>query len=409
MKAPSPADSSSISGGRLFPGFFMGGFECSTHRLRSGQRLDLVAATAHDRFCDLDYARLRGQGIRVAREGARWHLIEATPGNYNFSSAAPMVEVSRKHEIQVLWDLCHYGWPDDIDIFKPEFVRRYSRFAMRFAKWLASETPGPFFFAPINEISFFSWAGADDPHLNPYCRGRGFELKQQLVRAAVEGMEAIKSILPAARFLQIDPLIHIVPKGNRPKEHAAAEGYRLAQFQAFDMLAGRICPELGGDEKYLDIIGLNFYPNNQWVYQGRALTPRDPRYRPLRDLLREVWTRYSRPMFIAETGTEGRRRPAWLRYVCQETRAAMDAQVPVDGICLYPIVNHPGWTNQRHCHNGLWDYADDQGHRPIYKPLARELRAWQSTFEGSQRPYGTREPVASQTIRGEHRVLAHMD
>ncbi|MHC1769897.1 MAG: beta-glucosidase [Verrucomicrobiia bacterium] len=369
---------------RLFPGFFIGGFECSTHRLRSGRRLDLIGATRHDQFCDQDYARLRSQGIRVAREGARWHLIEASPGRFDFSSAASMVRASQKHGVQVLWDLCHYGWPDEgLDIFTPEFVRRFARYAGRFAQWLCHEMPGPFFFAPINEISFFAWAGADEPHLNPYCRGRGFELKRQLVRAAIEAMEAIWAVIPGARFLQIDPLVHIVPKANRPKERAEAEGYRNAQFQAADMLRGRLCPELGGDDKYLDVIGLNYYPNNQWVYKGRALTPKDPRYRPLRELLREVRDRYERPMFIAETGTEGRRRPGWLRYVCEETREAIDQGVPVEGICLYPIVNHPGWVNRRHCHNGLWDYPDEEGHREIYRPLARELQAWREVFENT--------------------------
>jgi hypothetical protein len=372
---------------RLFPGFFMGGFECSTHRLKSGRRLDLIAATQHDRFCDLDYARLRDQGIRVAREGARWHLIEAAPGRFDFSSALPMVLASRKHQVLVLWDLCHYGWPDvELDIFSPEFVTRFARYAGKFAAWLSGEMSGPFFFAPINEISFFSWAGGDVPHLNPYCRGRGSELKRQLVRAAIEGMEAVWVVIPDARFLQIDPLIHIVPKENRPKTRAEALGYRNAQFEAFDMLAGRVYPELGGAEKYLDIIGLNYYPNNQWIYQGRALTPKDPRYRPLRDLLREVRDRYRRSMFIAETGTEGRRRPAWLRYVCEETRAAMESGVPIDGICLYPIVNHPGWVNRRHCHNGLWDYPGENGERQIYAPLADELQAWRGVFEHGTSP-----------------------
>jgi len=48
--------------------------------------------------------------------------------------------------------------------------------------------------------------------------------------------------------------------------------------------------------------------------------------------------------------------------------------VPVGGITLYPIVNHPGWEDDRHCHNGLWDYADENGERPIYEPLAQEIR-----------------------------------
>ncbi|MCU0544531.1 MAG: hypothetical protein MUE44_20570 [Oscillatoriaceae cyanobacterium Prado104] len=34
----------------MFQSFFMGGFECSTHKLRSGKRLDVTAATGHEFF-----------------------------------------------------------------------------------------------------------------------------------------------------------------------------------------------------------------------------------------------------------------------------------------------------------------------------------------------------------------------
>jgi hypothetical protein len=52
---------------------------------------------------------------------------------------------------------------------------------------------------------------------------------------------------------------------------------------------------------------------------------------------------------------------------------ALEAGVPVEGICLYPIVNHPGWDDDRHCHNGMFDYADAEGGREVYQPLADEV------------------------------------
>jgi hypothetical protein len=55
--------------------------------------------------------------------------------------------------------------------------------------------------------------------------------------------------------------------------------------------------------------------------------------------------------------------------------------VQVEGICLYPVVNHPGWDNDRHCYNGLWDYADEFGNREIYRPLAEELRRQRGYFQ----------------------------
>src|ERR1051325_1419884 len=102
---------------RLFESFFLGGFECSTHRLVSGKRLDEIAFTQHDRFAREDYLRLREQGMRTAREGLRWHLIEPSEGSYDFSSLLPMVRASQETHTQIIWDLFHYGWPDWLELF----------------------------------------------------------------------------------------------------------------------------------------------------------------------------------------------------------------------------------------------------------------------------------------------------
>jgi hypothetical protein len=119
-----------------FRSFFLGGFECSTHRLRQGKRLDLIAATRHDSFCEADYARLREIGISSARDGVRWHLIETSPYRYDFGSLIPMLRAARNTGLQVIWDVFHYGWPDDLDIFSPEFLRRFGVFAREVARFV---------------------------------------------------------------------------------------------------------------------------------------------------------------------------------------------------------------------------------------------------------------------------------
>lgn len=377
-----------------FPSFFAGGFECSTFRRRSGARLDLVAATEHARLARGDYHRLQQVGIRIAREGVRWHLVEKRPGRYSFASVLPVVRAAQETNTLVIWDLCHFGWPDHLDIFSPQFVESLARYGAAFARWLAEETHAPGVFVPINEISFFSWAAGDEGSMFPFATGRGFELKRQLVRAALEAMKAIWKVQPAARFLHVDPVIHVLAAPRHPEEQSRAEAYRLSQYQAWDMLAGRLCPELGGQERFLDLIGVNFYPHNEWFYnlnnfrrirKFAPLSRRHPLYRPFREILGEVYERYHRPLFVAETGAEDRARAGWLRYICQETEAARAQGIPVHGICLYPIVNHPGWIDDRHCYNALWDYPQADGNRKIYEPLAREIVRWRKVFE-PQRP-----------------------
>lgn len=367
---------------QLFESFFIGGFECSTHYLESGKRLDEIAATQHDRFASKDYLRLLDLGIRTAREGIRWHLIEQQPGRYDFSSALGMIRAAREMGIQVIWDLCHYGWPDWLDIFQPQFVTAFERLAREFAKLLKEEGEDLPYICPINEISFFAWGGGDSAWLNPYARGRGNELKEQLVRASIVATEALWEINPRTRIAQIDPIINVLPEDPKdPKQYRDAENYRLSQYEAFDMIAGIVKPHLGGKKEYLDIIGINYYVHNQWILGGSFIEPKDPRYRPFREMLKEFYDRYSRPLFIAETGIEDDARPSWFRYICTEVRAAMRAGAQIEGICLYPIVNHPGWVDDRHCYNGLWDYPNEDGDREIYQPLAAEIRRQQRLFD----------------------------
>ena len=82
-------------------------------------------------------------------------------------------------------------------------------------------------------------------------------------------------------------------------------------------------------------------------------------------------------MFLGETGIEGDVRPAWFRVVGHEVAQARQAGVPVEGICLYPVTDYPGWDDERHCPTGLLGYIQADGGRPVYEPLAEEIAAQQ--------------------------------
>src|SRR3954462_5830615 len=209
----------------LFKSFFLGGFECSTHRLRTGRRLDVVHSTRHDELATSDYRLLQQYGIRTARDGLRWHLIEQSPGTYDFSSATGMLRAARDSGMQVIWDLWHYGWPDDIDIFSAAFVTRFAAFAQEAAKRISDYTDAPLV-SPINEISFFAWAGGEGGIFNPFARHRGDDVKRQLVRATIAAVDAMRSVNPAIRTFQIDPIINVVPRSSQPRDVENAEGYR---------------------------------------------------------------------------------------------------------------------------------------------------------------------------------------
>jgi hypothetical protein len=293
-----------------------------------------------------------------------------------------MVRAARDAGVQVIWDLCHYGWPDDLDVFRPEFVDRFADFARAVARLIADETDEAPWYTPVNEASFWSWGGGDVAYLNPFATGRGFELKVQLARAFLAALDAVWSVDSRARILSCEPAIHITSGKADSRHRADAEGHRLAQYQAWDLILGRHWPQIGGDPRCLDVLGLNYYPNNQWILDGPTIERGQALYRPFREILREAWERYGRPLIVAETGAQDDARADWLRYVAGEVLAARRQGVPVHGICLYPIANYPGWDDDRHCCSGLLGYAGPTGERPIHQPLAEELRRQMKIFRG---------------------------
>ncbi|HEU5311289.1 MAG TPA: beta-glucosidase, partial [Candidatus Eisenbacteria bacterium] len=338
----------------IFQSFFMGGFECSTHWSRQGYRHDLIVQTRHDELALADYQRMRDLGLLTARDGFRWHAIEPEPGRFDFTSARAMVRASLEAGVQVIWDLLHFGWPDHVDVFAPEFPDRLEAFAREAATMLREEGVSVPMVAPVNEISFLSFAAGEAGFFNPFAHGRGNEIKAQFVRGAIRASRAVREISPNARLVHTDPIIHVRASPDRPEDADRAEGHRMSQYEGWDMISGRSRPELGGSPDLLDILGVNYYVHNQWYVpggHGSMILPSSPEYRPVCEMLVEVHERYRRPLFIAETGIEERVRPIWLAYISYESREAMRRGVELHGICIYPILNHPGWDDDRHCHN----------------------------------------------------------
>lgn len=368
----------------LFESVLLGGFECSCQQLDDGRRIDMLASTRHDELVADDYVRLRNVGMTACRDGVPWALASRRHGGYDFSRFTPMVRAARRHGVDVIWDLMHFGWPDDADPFAASFPVCFGRYAAAFARWLSLETDRRTFVAPVNEMSFLAWAGGDVRCLNPFEAARGVELKAQLVRATIEAIEAIRLIIPGARFLQPEPVINIIPSQEHWKTWARVESDNLLQYQAWEMLTGRVWPSLGGHPRYLDVVGVNFYSDNQFMLDGTTVERGDPRYRPFSEMLLDVWRRYERPMIVSETGCEGAGRAPWLRYVSGQCIAAMRKGCELHGVTLYPIVNHPGWADDRHCHNGLWDYPDHTGNREPDAELLAEILHETPRLEGAR-------------------------
>lgn len=406
-------------GDRLFRSFWMGGFEGADHVNSRGQRLDLQGSNGHRDMLREDYERVARFGIRTIRESIGWRISESTG---SLETDPPLQQLRRMAGmaadagLQVIWTIHHYGLPEGIDFFSDTFAVRFADFCDRVARVLSGLSEDSTVYQPVNEISFLSWAAGTTSLMHPYQGGdsaRGYDLKCRLVQAALLGCDAIWATDPSARIVHTDPLIHVVPAANAPDE-TTAERWRgealalgMEQYQAWDMLCGRLEPGLGGAPRYLDVLGLNYYHSNQWEHPGDARLYwhlNDPRRKDLADLLDDVWQRYQRPLFIAETGHVGDGRGPWLDDIAQAALRCHERGTPLEGICLYPLVDRTDWEEPDRWHrSGLWDVharplppsnaERDEGEtiadsrhvfsRVLHAPLADRLLHWQRVLNGA--------------------------
>jgi len=371
-----------------FRSFWWGGFECTDQLNAFGHRVDFLPLTGHLPLIDEDYAALGQFQVRTVREGIRWAHIEKTPYQYDFSTVKTMLAAGQRQGIQQVWDLCHFGFPDDLTPLHPMFARRFAALCRAFVDFYRSQRPDEVLVVtPINEVSFISWLGGEVRGTSPYCHHQGWDVKYGLMRAYIEGSYALREADPSIRLLTTEPLISIVPPPNAgPQHRREAREAHHNQFQATDMLSGRMSPELGGAPELLDIVGFNYYYDNQWQsYPYRQLgwndpVP-DPRWRPLGGLLRDAHQRYGRPFAVTETSHPGVDRPLWWRMIGQECAAVLREGLPLWGACLYPIIDRPDWDHLDQWHqSGLWD-ADLSRPGParvLHQPSAEALRAAQA-------------------------------
>ncbi len=371
-----------------FRSFWMGGFEAASHVNRFQKRVDMITGTHHDRMAHIDYQLLRDLGIRSVRDAVRWHLVDKGVGNYDFNSFLPQLEAASATSTQVIWSLCHYGFPDDLDLFSTEFIRRFVAFSLAVARVIREHSDDVPYFTPINEISFFSWA-ASRAGFRPFAEGRAQELKEQLVRATIAACEELRAQDPRCRFVFPEPIVHVVPPPQRDDLAITARNFQEWQCEAWDMIAGRQSPTLGGHSDLLDIVGMNFYHSSQWELEGGPLgwdkDPRDARWLPLRQMMERVWKRYERPLFLAETSHFGIGRGPWILQVAAETEAAIQAGVPIEGVCLFPILDRYDWDDETHWHNsGLWDVSleDHSYTRVLNAPYALALQKARQLLPG---------------------------
>jgi beta-glucosidase/6-phospho-beta-glucosidase/beta-galactosidase len=374
----------------LFPTFFLSGFESSTFRWRNGERRNLIKESEHDVQADNDYKIIRALGIGASREAVPWPFAD-TKGGYNFSCIDPMIAAINKYDIVPIWDLCHYGYPDDLDPFSDEFATRFASYAAAAAKYIAARTKAPYFFSPINEITYFAFIGGKWGHAAPYKKSAAAynALRLSLCKAAIAGVKAIRQIIPGARMIHVDPLVEVVaPLKDPSKNKIAWEESHVDTYRAWDILYGRLHPELGGSPAILDIVGVNNYAAGYLEYKDdkgphTPLKENDSRVVTLCSLLQFVYKRYQLPIIISETSGVNETRVTWLKDMMEECLAAINKGVDIQAVCLFPAIGSPSWDKGEWIQSGFYNVEKKDGilERTLFEPYVAELLRWQKELD----------------------------
>ena len=371
----------------VFSSFFWAGFECTYALAEHGLRFDLLAASLHDSRCKEDYQMLRPYNLMTVREGLSWNAIDQGNKVYDFSRFEPMMRIAKEEKIQQIWDLNHFDFPVDVDPFSSAFIIRFREYAKQCISIIRRYQEGRIFIVPLNEPSFFAWM-CDNGLWAPYAKGKGTEFKRQLVRASIAAMEAIWSIDKNVSFIHADPYMYRQPlRIHNKEEQLFCQNFNEhVKFHSWDMLCGRDSPELGGDPKYLQYVGMNYYFYNQqfvgiknpdrFIFKSIPLT--DKKRLPLFQIIEEIINRYHVPVVITETGSYRNRRPIWWKYILSEIEQAQKNGVLIPGVCAYPVLDIPPGAGFIIPKSGLWDFKEgDKTYTRI--PELETLSLFQST------------------------------
>ncbi|RYF63607.1 MAG: amine oxidase, partial [Cytophagaceae bacterium] len=207
--------SSTTTQTKRFNTFWWAGYECTDQQNAFGNRVDFLPLTGHLDRLDDDYRDISDLNIRTVREGIRWSQVEKRAYVYDWSLVRHMLQRGKALGIQQIWDICHFGYPDDLTPLHPMFARRFAAICRAFVPIYRETYPdGPLIVTPINEVSFISWLGGDVCGTSPYCTKQGFEVKTGLIRAYIEGIAAMREIDPNIVVMTTEPLVNMVPPLN---------------------------------------------------------------------------------------------------------------------------------------------------------------------------------------------------
>ena len=340
------------------------GMECS---FLPHMKVDQFQWTQHDKFWKEDLRRAREEaGITTMRYAFPWHVIEPSPGRFDWSYADERMAEFDKLGIDLMMDVMHFGTPTYLKqaVGDPEFPEALERFTTAMVGRYSGQVKT---WCPYNEPLVSALFSGDLGFWPPYQRKwRGYmPVLTRIVQAVSRGIRAIRATAPDATVLLCDA--SETYKTREPHLQAEVQRRNLRRFVVMDLLLGRVdrdhplhawLNQYGMSELDLqwfrsnpqkpDVFGLDYYPHSDWqletkvgvVKQRRADNPLG-----LYGVANAYWNRYGIPLMLTETSIDGKpiNREIWLEQTIEDIRRLREQGVPMLGLIWWPLLDQLDW------------------------------------------------------------------
>ena len=329
-------------------------------------RVDQYRASGHLERLDADLADVGGLGVKVWRYGMPWRLTEPEPGVYDWTLWDRALEACRRHGLNPVIDLCHFGLPDHHGGFcdttwVDDFARYVDAFLARY--------PEPRWFTPVNEPGITAMFSALLGMWNDRLASEGdyFVALGNVVLANLEALARIRAdrdgwwigsegfgcdladaddeagIRAATRARDLQQAVWDLHLGLAPRGGAA----RLTDVVA-DSIQSRIEALVGVVPPDRIIAGHDIYPVSVTAHGTRAGRPLSiaDRVRAYEDEATAWHERYQVPFWVSETSNLGLpvdQGSEWLAALTTSLDTLAASGLPVRGICWYSRGDQYDW------------------------------------------------------------------
>lgn len=360
----------------------------------TGRTLDEYQLTQHYERWKEDLDLFAELGVPFVRYGIPWHVICPTRGEWDWSFPDRTLEHLLTLNIQPIVDLVHYGLPPWMAgaYLNPEFPELMAEYAGRVAERYRGRIHC---YTPLNEPRITAWYCGKLGWWPPARRGwRGF---LEIMNAVCRGI-----VMTVRRLEEVDAeILPVHVDATDLYESAEAELQPEVQrrqeivFLALDLISGRVTSEhtlyqwllanglnvpqlewFQENKISLRLIGINLYPmftrKSLSCSPGRSFRTRMPYASgELIDRLATMyWERYSVPLFISETASDGsvKRREAWLRDSMDAVKRVRERGIPLVGYTWWPLFALVTWAYRQGRNApeyylkqmGLWDLRNTE-------------------------------------------------